>query len=358
MAYQKQKFVNNSTVLTAEMMDHIEAGIVENESNIEKVREKQRELNGTLSGITLGIHTDGLIYIFIDDKPVGVGVEFITTTGGDVVGYVDSANNIVLTGNLADGTYNLKYEKENGETVDIGDLVLDSNVYYSITNNLTNCTNGTSVTSVVKGSSYSATISANSGYELSFVRVTMGGTDITSSAVIGGTINIANVTGNLVITAEAEEKVIEVINQIPISTDASGNLFNGGQGWKTGYRLSMSSGNESALEGYECTGFIPAVYGDVVRIKGIAYTNNPDENKDNIVFYNSSKTKAVSSGNSGQGLGWLSVNATVTEDGVLEFTLNPAILESLTSSVGLAYIRVGSSSITSDSIITINQEIV
>lgn len=39
MAYEKQTFVNNSTVLTAEMLDHIEAGIVENETNIQKVRD-------------------------------------------------------------------------------------------------------------------------------------------------------------------------------------------------------------------------------------------------------------------------------------------------------------------------------
>ena len=73
--------------------------------------------------ITLGIHTDGLIYIFSGGEPMGSGIAF--TGGGadgDVVGYVDSENNIVLTGDLPNGTYTVKYEMEDGSMVDIGSL--------------------------------------------------------------------------------------------------------------------------------------------------------------------------------------------------------------------------------------------
>lgn len=77
--------------------------------------------------ITLGLHTDGLIYIFIDGVPTGNGIALPSGASGDVVGNVDSANNIVLSGNLADGTYTVKYEMEDGSTVDIGGLVLGSN---------------------------------------------------------------------------------------------------------------------------------------------------------------------------------------------------------------------------------------
>lgn len=126
----------------------------------------------------------------------------ITKLGGEpVFGYVDDNNNIVVQGNLPDGTYSVKYEMENGSKVNIGNLVIDSNVYYSVTKNLTNCTINNSATEAIGGKSYSATITANSGYELKSVSVTMGGVNV---SVTNGVINIANVTGNIVITAVAE----------------------------------------------------------------------------------------------------------------------------------------------------------
>lgn len=73
--------------------------------------------------LTLGVHTDGLLYVFSDGKPIGNGVAFPSQLG-DVYGNVDSGNNIVLTGNLADGNYTVKYEKEDGTTIDIGNLPL------------------------------------------------------------------------------------------------------------------------------------------------------------------------------------------------------------------------------------------
>ena len=74
---------------------------------------------------------------------------------------------------------------------------------YTITNNLTNCTTNNNTNSVNANSSYSATISANSGYTLGSITVTMGGNNITSSAVSGSRISINSVTGNVVITASA-----------------------------------------------------------------------------------------------------------------------------------------------------------
>lgn len=74
---------------------------------------------------------------------------------------------------------------------------------YTVTNNLANCKNSNASSSVTQGASYSATISANSGYTLGSITVTMGGTDITSSTVSGNTISISNVTGNIVISCTA-----------------------------------------------------------------------------------------------------------------------------------------------------------
>ena len=168
-----------------------------------------RDADGTVIGIPALKGQDGYTpvkgtdYFTEADKAEIVAAVIESLGGNPVFGYVDANNNIVVSGTLADGTYSVKYEMEDGSTVDIGDLVLDNNVYYSVTNNLTNCTNSNSATQAVEGGSYSATITANSGYELSSVVVTMGGSAV---SVTNGVINIASVTGNIVITAVAEEK--------------------------------------------------------------------------------------------------------------------------------------------------------
>lgn len=74
---------------------------------------------------------------------------------------------------------------------------------YAITNNLTNCTTNNAVTSVTDGDSYTATLTAADGYALNSVVVTMGGTDITSTAYSGSVITIASVTGDVSIVATA-----------------------------------------------------------------------------------------------------------------------------------------------------------
>lgn len=72
--------------------------------------------------ISIGLHTDGRIYLFMDGESIGNGVALPSGTSGDVVGNVDSGNNIVLSGNLANGTYILKYQMSDGTTIDIGEF--------------------------------------------------------------------------------------------------------------------------------------------------------------------------------------------------------------------------------------------
>lgn len=81
--------------------------------------------------------------------------------------------------------------------------------YYSVTNNLTNVTNSNSASSVLEGESYSATLSVSPDYSLTDVQITMGGSNITSSAYNNETrkIYIASVTGNITITASATKIV-------------------------------------------------------------------------------------------------------------------------------------------------------
>lgn len=134
---------------------------------------------------------------------------------------------------------------------------------YSVTNNLTNCTTNNSATQVGINESYTAIITANSGYKLdgATVSVKMAGTDITSTAYSEGVINIPTVSGVIVIQIAAAE-IPSYTNQIPISKDASGNVFNG-TGYKEGYRLN-SSGAEVAVSGYVVTGFMPFTLGQQI----------------------------------------------------------------------------------------------
>lgn len=81
--------------------------------------------------------------------------------------------------------------------------------YYSITNNLTNVQNTTNVTSVEENKPYSTVLTIASGYTIQSAKVTMGGVDVTSQYYNNGTINIPNVTGNIVITVVAVEEQTE-----------------------------------------------------------------------------------------------------------------------------------------------------
>ena len=203
----------------------------------------------------------GTDYFTESDKAEMVASVIESLGGNPVFGYVDKNNNIIVQGNLADGSYSVKYEMEDGSTVDIGELELDSNVYYSVTNKLTNCANSNSAAEVIAGDSYSAEITAISGYELSSVTVTMGGQTVNVS---GGNINIANITGNIVITAIAEEKVV---------TPAYTNLADPTSAdWGTNKRLG-SDGTFRDADGVTATNYIgPIVEGDVIRVKGIDLT--------------------------------------------------------------------------------------
>ena len=78
-------------------------------------------------------------------------------------------------------------------------------IKFSITNKLTNVSNSNSAIQIDYGNSYSATITANSGYGITSISITMGGVDITSTAFNNNEINISKVTGDLIISISATE---------------------------------------------------------------------------------------------------------------------------------------------------------
>ena len=79
------------------------------------------------------------------------------------------------------------------------------NRYWQVTNTLNHCTSSNGAEQTIKGNPYTATITASAGYTLTgaTVSVTMGGTNITSTAYSNGVISIPAVTGALVISVSA-----------------------------------------------------------------------------------------------------------------------------------------------------------
>lgn len=136
------------------------------------------------------------------------------------------------------------------------DKVVES---YSITNNLTNVTNSNGAVTIVSGSQYVATLAPMEHCEMESVTVRMGGVDITGTAYNSnsGTITIGNVTGDIVITANAIKNVAyDVTNLVPTATVPNGEDVYNGKGYKDGYRISSAIG-ESAASGYVITGVMP-----------------------------------------------------------------------------------------------------
>lgn len=161
----------------------------------------------------------------------------------------------------------------------------------TITSALTHCTTSNSATTVDKGMGYTATITPESGYAMQVLTVIMGGTDITSSAVSGSTISIASVTGNVVITAVAQE-VTNYTNVVRTSEALDSTaVYNGGLGYKNGYYTSV--GKESANAADCCTGLIPYTISadtqptDVIYIKG--YTGSTSASHTRFSYWTAAK---------------------------------------------------------------------
>lgn len=126
-------------------------------------------------------------------------------------------------------------------------------VYRSITNSLTHVTSSNAAVSVEDGAAYTATLTAESGYTMGTVVVKMGGTDITSTAYTAssGVVSIAEVTGDVTITAAAV-KIVTYTNLVPTAVDSSG----ASSPYTDGQMLS-SSGAVSDNPSFTTTGFIP-----------------------------------------------------------------------------------------------------
>ena len=87
---------------------------------------------------------------------------------------------------------------------------------WNVTNTLSNAVNSNSATKTLKDGTYTAIISAATGYTLegATVSVTMNGANITSSVYNNGTISIPSVTGDVVITVVAVALTVVSISAV------------------------------------------------------------------------------------------------------------------------------------------------
>ena len=226
-----------------------------------------------------------------------------------------------------------------------------SKVYHSINNTLSHVVTDNEATSIEDGAAYTATLTADTGYTLGTVTVTMGGTDITSTAYSDGNISIASVTGDIVITAVAT-KIVSYTNQVLISTDADGNVYNG-TGYKDGYRIN-SSGAEAALSGFTTTGFIPFTKGQTIRIGGEGITY--DSYGCMLMCYDTSKTVIANVGISYDKVGNTNYGTWTTEETSV-FCLDPVYNYPSTFSGDSLYIRISAKGSGANLIVTLDEEI-
>lgn len=178
-------------------------------------------------------------------------------------------------------------------------------VTYTITLNLTNCASSNTATSIAENASYTTTLSPTGTFKkLGEITVTMGGVDISVSAVSGSTVSTPSVTGNIVITCEAV--ITNIIDTIGISANT---------------RLSTSSGDNRTQSGYAAIGankdaasLIHLVGGDTLRIKGVSLPASNDSYSA-VVLYNADGTFSTST-YLHNGLTWNHIEFNNTVDGV------------------------------------------
>nr|DAI86235.1 MAG TPA: tyrosine phosphatase family protein [Caudoviricetes sp.] len=179
-------------------------------------------------------------------------------------------------------------------------------VSYTITRNLTNCASSNTANTAAEGAAYTTTLSPTGTFKkLGSISVTMGGTDISSTAVSGSTITIASVTGNIIITCAGA--ITNIIDTIGISANT---------------RLSTSSGANRAKNGHAAIGanedaasLIHLVAGDTLRIKGVSLPAS-NNNYSAIAMHNASGTFATST-YIHNGLTWNNLTFNNANDGVI-----------------------------------------
>lgn len=222
----------------------------------------------------------------------------------------------------------------------------------SVTKNLTECLSSNTRASVIDGQSYVTTLTANSGFTINSVTITMGGVDV-STYYKDGIISIPEVTGDIIITATAVTSAPAYTNQLVNAIDMSGNVI-GKTAMYTNKRYNSSSGNPVDNTGTLITGLIPCAAGDTVRIR---WTGKNDDTYQQIKTFNANRVQCNTGYCSFANISNGSLGATLIQkdlaNGVLDFKLGASGPFN-----GVAYIAIVlHESDINNVIVTVNEEI-
>ena len=213
---------------------------------------------------------------------------------------------------------------------------------------LTKCTSSNPRAYVIDGQSYCTAITADTGCEVSNVKIMMGGEDV-STFYKDGVIAIPEVIGDIVITATAVAQAPAYTNLLDAAIDMDGNVIGHTPMYKN-MRYNSSSGAPVAHSGTNITGLLPVKKGDVVRIR---WKGNTDVSYQSIKFFKSDRTQvkvgytSLANIEKGQAGPVINFNAA---NGVADFEF--------TSSNGAAYFSIVLYDTLENVIVTTNEEII
>lgn len=144
---------------------------------------------------TLGDYNEVVSLVELLDSMKGIDVNGGPSDTAELIGKISCTSILDIT--LAE--INEKYPDA---TVSAKSIINAYSITYDLDEHVTS---DNDVKYVVSGDAYSATLVVADGYKISSYVVTMGGTDITSTAYSNGVITISSVTGDVVITVVAEK---------------------------------------------------------------------------------------------------------------------------------------------------------
>lgn len=140
-------------------------------------------------------------------------------------------------------------------------------------------------------------------------------------------------------------------NLLPLATDTDRTTIYNGIGYKSGVRLS-SSGSVATLAGVCASGFIPAVVGDVLRIKN---TKPKSGTASYVITYDSTNAKVAHKSFGQAGSDWYTDSLypwLAYENGILTIDLSSTYF-----GTGFDAIRFSAGTIDENTIVTVNEEI-
>lgn len=150
---------------------------------------------------------------------------------------------------------------------------------YTVTKNGNNVTFDNQIAEVTENQPYSVGVTANSGYAIDSVTITMGGTDV-SRYYSGGNITIPNVTGNIVITVTTSAVVRE---NLFVVADANLNC-----------RISNTGDLRTSVNGRFICNMIDITNLSTLEIEGVTQVADPDGNYVRLGLYTSGTLAAAS----------------------------------------------------------------